>query len=839
MPRPRKKRKYTRRKKKKNLLDYIKLPSLPSFHLEKETKKGIFIVFLFLLGLFAFLGFFDNAGVVGVWLDYFLGLAFGWGKWIMPVVLLMLGYFLYNEERFYVRFSNYFGLLLFILSFHTFLFLIIAQDKWQMVLEQNAGGGYLGYFLATYSVYFMGIIASFILAIALIIISFLLMFDTSLVALFRNFSFISGLFYPFKALFMKIFNRNKEIEEDYEEDYEEEEVYEGEEPEEEEGKELEEPEKDPIFEQKEIEEDKEITPIQTTVSKEVKPSKKVKESNWWEPTNIKIDLPLSLLNARSGKANSGDINDNIKKIKNTLRNFGIEIEMGEVSVGPSVTQYTFKPAQGVKLSKITTLGNDLSLALAAHPIRIEAPIPGKSLVGIEVPNKAKAMVGLREILKSNDFKNRKSNLMVALGNDVAGKPWVYDITKMPHLLVAGATNSGKSVCLNTMILSLLFQNNPDDLRFIMVDPKRVELPIYNDIPYLLTPVITSVPQTVNALKWCLNEMDRRLNFLEKYKKKNIQSYNAMAEKMGDRGPGKLPYIIFIIDELADLMVVSAKEIEASIIRLTQMARAVGIHLILATQRPSVDVITGLIKANTPTRIAFSVTSGTDSRTIIDSLGAEQLLGQGDMLFSSPTISKPIRIQGAFTDEVEIKRIVKYIKQKGGEPVYTDGITDRQKVQGNAGIGLDGTTGDEDELLEEAKEIVINQGKASTTFLQRRLRIGYARAASIMDNLEELGIIGPANGSKPREILISKEEYARGIEQGVSGVPVHDKESAEAPENYLGEEPEQSPPVFSEEKVEKEEQDKATNGGEPEKKQEEPSVDEDDEEDEDDIGFYAR
>jgi len=503
---------------------------------------------------------------------------------------------------------------------------------------------------------------------------------------------------------------------------------------------------------------------------------KVQEKIVWPKKRIKIDLPIELLNNKFSKAVGGDIEANAEKIKKTLEKFGIGVEMGETKVGPTVTQYTFRPAEGVKLSRITTLNNDLSLSLAAHPIRIEAPIPGKSLVGVEVPNKAKAIVGLREILDDDNFKKRKNNLMISLGKDVAGTVWLYDLTKMPHLLVAGATNSGKSVCLNAIIISLLYQNNPDDVRFIMVDPKRVELPTYNGIPHLLTPVITDVNKTINALKWCLNEMDRRYDLLNKSGKRNIQSYNAVTKE-------KLPYIIFIIDELADFMMTSGKEMEAAIIRLAQMSRAIGIHLILATQRPSVDVITGLIKANIPTRIAFSVASLVDSKTILDSSGAEKLLGQGDMLFSAAEFSKPKRIQGAYLSDEEINDVVNYIKEKSGEAEYLEGVTDRQKVNGNAGIGLDGTHGDEDELFEEAKEIIVKAGKASTSMLQRRLSIGYGRAAKILDMLEEGGIISASNGSKPRDVLIDSGDY-NSDRNSLSGIPIHNRDNFRAPESYF-------------------------------------------------------
>jgi S-DNA-T family DNA segregation ATPase FtsK/SpoIIIE len=464
-----------------------------------------------------------------------------------------------------------------------------------------------------------------------------------------------------------------------------------------------------------------------------------------------------------------------------LEKFGIEVEMDETKVGPTVTQYTFRPAEGVKLSRITTLNNDLSLSLAAHPIRIEAPIPGKSLVGVEVPNKAKAIVGLREILEDEAFKKRKNNLFVALGKDVSGTAWLYDLTRMPHLLVAGATNSGKSVCLNAIIVSLLYQNNPEDLRFIMVDPKRVELPTYNGIPHLLTPVLTDVNKTINALKWCLNEMERRYDVLNKSGKRNIQSYNANAKE-------KLPYIVFIIDELADFMMTSGKDMEAAIIRLAQMSRAIGIHLILATQRPSVDVITGLIKANVPTRIAFATASLVDSKTILDSSGAEKLLGQGDMLFMTAEFSKPKRIQGAYLSDSEINDVVNYIKDKSGPAEYLEGVTDRQKVGGNAGVGLDGNHGDEDELFEAAKDIIVKAGRGSTSMLQRRLSIGYGRAAKILDMLEEAGIIGPSNGAKPREVLISREQY-EAMGGAVSGIPIHDRSNTTAPGSYLEDEEE--------------------------------------------------
>ena len=453
-----------------------------------------------------------------------------------------------------------------------------------------------------------------------------------------------------------------------------------------------------------------------------------------------IDLPINLLEKRTGRPNSGDIARNKDIIERTFEQFGIDVEMGAVQVGPTVTQFTLRPSEGVKISRIVSLQNDLALALAAHPIRIEAPIPGQSLVGIEVPNQSVALVNIRDIIESTEFKKRKTNLSVVLGKDVAGKNWVSELDKMPHLLVAGATGSGKSVCLNTIIVSLLYQNGPDDLKFIMVDPKRVELPIYQGIPHLLVPPITKVEETVNALKWTIREMERRLDLLSKFGARDIKSYNKRSKK-------KMPYIVIVIDELADVMAASSHEVESSIIRIAQMARAAGIHLIIATQRPSVDVITGLIKANFPARIAFAVASSTDSRTILDSIGAEKLLGRGDMLFSNAELSKPKRIQGAYIADVEIKKVVSHLKIEE-EPDYNYIITEKERSGGSI---FD--SDDSDELLEDAIEVVLQAEKASTSLLQRRLKIGYSRAARIMDMLEEQGIIGPPSGSKPREILI--------------------------------------------------------------------------------------
>ncbi len=445
-------------------------------------------------------------------------------------------------------------------------------------------------------------------------------------------------------------------------------------------------------------------------------------------------------------------------IRDKLSQFGIEVVMSDVHVGPTVIQYTLRPHEGVKLSKITTLKNDLALALAARAIRVEAPIPGKSLVGIEVPNEARSMVRLKEILEADDFKTMNSKLRLPLGRDVAGKPMIADLASMPHLLIAGATGAGKSVGINSFLLALLYQNGPHELKFIMIDPKRVELNSYNGIPHLLTPVITDVEKAAIALRWATAEMNRRYMVLSETGHRNIADYNA-DENILD----KMPKIIILVDELADLMMAAGKEVEASICRIAQMARAVGLHLIVATQRPSVDVLTGLIKANMPARIAYAVTSGVDSRTILDGIGAEDLLGMGDMLFISGNMSKPVRIQGVYVSTKEIERVTNKVKLTM-EPDYDNEITSgkvaQEKVQG---LPASSIQGDNDPLFDKALQLVMESRKASASLFQRHLEVGYARAARILDEMEHAGLIGPVRGAKPRDIYTDKIEAFFGEE----------------------------------------------------------------------------
>ena len=469
---------------------------------------------------------------------------------------------------------------------------------------------------------------------------------------------------------------------------------------------------------------------------------------------------IDLLNQKQDRADAGDVNAIAQTIKDTYANFNIEVEMEGANVGPRVTQYTMRPPTGVKLTKITALENNLALDLAATSIRMEAPIPGKRAVGIEVPNIKSATVRLSSILQSKQWTELKSPLGFAIGRDIAGQPVVADLAKMPHLLVAGQTGSGKSVMINDILTSMLYRSSPSDLKLILVDPKQVELTPYNGLPHLLTPVITEPEKCISALKWAVAEMERRLRTMSEVGKRNIGEYNNLKKEEG------MPYIVIVIDELADLMMMAARDVEALIVRIAQKARAAGIHLILATQRPSVDVITGLIKANVPARIAFTVASQVDSRTIIDSMGAEKLLGRGDMLLLTSDMPKAKRVQAALIDDEETERVTGFI-QLQQEPQYNDEIISQPvQLNGKGGIvadmgGSDGGGGTEEDMLRDAVRVVIEGRKASTSLLQRRLRIGYGRAARLIEEMEEQGIISAADGNRPREVLVRSVEEVFG------------------------------------------------------------------------------
>lgn len=457
---------------------------------------------------------------------------------------------------------------------------------------------------------------------------------------------------------------------------------------------------------------------------------------------------LDLLHSSVGRPDSGNVEENKRKIHSTLEKFGIAVTMKKEHVGPTVTQYTLIPHEGVKLSRITALQNDLALALAAHPIRIEAPIPNTNLVGIEIPNKNVSLVRLRDLISAKEFRKSTAPLTIGMGKDVAGRVRAANIESMPHMLIAGATGAGKSIFINTLIVSLLYRNSPALVRFLMVDPKRVELSLYNGIPHLLHPVIIEPEKTINALKWAVREMDRRYRLLSESGARNLMSFNA------NHPDEALPMIVIVIDELADLMATHARDVEGAIVRLSQMARAIGIHLVLATQRPSVNVITGLIKANVPTRVAFNVASQVDSRTILDAAGADKLLGSGDMLYLPGDQAKPTRIQSSFISEEEVRAVVNDIVEHNDIPddQYNEEITANTKEK----IGA-GSADADDDLFEDAKQVVVESGKASTSLLQRRLRVGYSRAARLMDMLEEQNIISTQEGNKPRDVLVQFED----------------------------------------------------------------------------------
>ncbi|MFA9465732.1 MAG: DNA translocase FtsK, partial [Velocimicrobium sp.] len=481
---------------------------------------------------------------------------------------------------------------------------------------------------------------------------------------------------------------------------------------------------------------------------------------------------LELLNSpkKDGKSTSDvELRDTAIKLKTTLESFGVKVEMKNVSCGPAVTRYELQPAQGVKVSKITSLTDDIKLSLAAADIRIEAPIPGKSAVGIEVPNKQVSMVYLKSLLESKEFKNHKSNIAFAVGKDIGGKTVVTDIAKMPHLLIAGATGSGKSVCINTLIMSILYKANPDDVKLIMVDPKVVELSVYNGIPHLLIPVVTDPKKASGALNWAVMEMTERYKKFADLGVRDIKGYNEKVKPVEDDMDErfqKMPQIIIIVDELADLMMVAPGEVEDAICRLAQLARAAGIHLIIATQRPSVNVITGLIKANIPSRVAFAVSSAIDSRTILDGGGAEKLLGNGDMLFFPSGYPKPIRVQGSYVSDKEVSSVVDFLKAEYGKTEYSEEIDQKITTSVTSDSSLAGGENKRDDYFAEAGRFVIEKDKASIGMLQRVYKIGFNRAARIMDQLYDAGVVGPEEGTKPRKVVMSVEEFEQFIEEYV-------------------------------------------------------------------------
>ena len=691
---------------------------LPSLDLSSETKKSVWGVIFVFIAIFFILSFLGFGGKGGESISRVLNLFFGCGSWFLAILFLLGGIVFFLTERKSPYTATIIGGAFFLISF--FSILELSSEKL---------GGFFGEVLVYLPKEFFGVAGAFVLFIALLLISISFLFN-------------------FPILKKSNFFRNKNDVS--------------------------------IIKPQKLQEGKANLKI-----KEITPQKKLKDKiDIFTPRIIKKKkkepvyktLPLALLEREENDAVAGNLRTNAQIIKRTFQNFGIDVEMGGINIGPSITQYTFKPAEGIKLSKILSFQNDLALSLASHPIRIEAPIPGKSLVGIEVPNQKRAEVKLANLLSFSDFLSSPF-LSFPLGKNVMGKPNFSNLGLMPHLLVAGATGAGKTVFLNSLILSLLWRNSPQDLRFVLVDPKRVEFSPYAPLPHLLCPPIINHQKVVPVLKFLIKEMEDRFNLLHSAKKRDIKSYNEMVAERKEKanlkktknlfqskdekdeiekppyGLEKLPYIVLIIDELADIMMAKGKEFEAEIVRLAQMSRAVGIHLILATQRPSVEVLTGLIKANITSRVAFQVASQIDSRTILDMAGAERLLGKGDMLFLSGETPMPRRFQGAFISSQEIKKVVEYIEktEKIEDQKLEESLEETlEKVSESESSGFE--DGD-DELYEEARRVVIQARKASTSFLQRRLRIGYSRAARIIDALEEKNVIGPGEGSKAREVYI--------------------------------------------------------------------------------------
>ena len=707
----------------------------PKLNLASDTKRGITVVVFAVLAAITALSLVGVAGNLGQLLSRFLAVLFGVISYLVPLFFLLIALSLLRpkteEEKQHIYFRTYLGVILLCGSIAGLIhiFYLYSGNSAFDLAAAGRGGGYLGALFAAPAFALLGIWAGTLLLAAVLVIGVLVTFNVSLKALLpkpklqeedlpgkvKINSLASGGFVK-----EAVVDKNPKLagmDDDEEEDDEEEEI------------------PKPVLPREKI--------VPGKVNHAAAETLKMDAISLEDRRDWKLP-PFDLLDDNKTEVDSGNIENNVAIIQKTLADFGIEVEMGEVNVGPTVTQYTLRPATGVKLSQIASLQNDLALSLAAHSIRMELPIPGKALVGIEVPNKATAIVRLREVMQTTDFINHPSKLALALGRDVAGRPQVADLAKMPHLLIAGATGTGKSVAINSLFVSLLYRNTPQDVKFIVIDPKRVELNLYNGIPHLLTPVIIESEKAVNSLKWAVAEMDRRYKLLSEAGKRNIIEYNASTEL-------HIPYIVLIVDELADLMAVAQADVEASIVRLAQMARAVGIHLVLATQRPSVEIITGLIKANITSRIAFAVASQIDSRTILDSGGAEKLLGNGDMLFTSAEFTKPRRVQGAFIGEQEVRKVVDFFKQQTGAVIYNEEVVEKPK----RALGLPGLeggdSGAEDDLYDAAKEEVMRAGKASASLLQRRLRIGYARAARLLDILEEKGVIGPGEGAKPREV----------------------------------------------------------------------------------------
>lgn len=675
--------------------------------LKDETKHGVLAVSAFIIGIFFLLSSFHGAGRAGDWLYQLLKLVFGWGFFLFPLIFFLIGLALLKTVRPQTLGARLFGGGIFFIGGLGLL----------DTLSGDQVGGIVGKLLARPLVALFDRYISVIIFSGLMIIAILILFNTKLTL---DWSFLGHVWRRRKTaepniVGLETIGTDEFIKKDSP-------SVEGE----------------SLKIRPSVNRDEAIVPLALARAGGERPRVK------FEPP------PLTLLERDSGKPVAGDIKANANIIKRTLANFGIVVEMDEVSIGPSITRYALKPAEGVKLSRIVALQNDLALALAAHPLRIEAPIPGLSLVGIEIPNRSRATVGLASLVGSPTFTNSPIPLFVSLGRDISGAPHFANLARAPHILIAGATGSGKSVVIHTFIASLLYRNPPERLRLIIIDPKRVELTAYNKIPHLLTPVVTDAKKAIATLKWAIQEMERRYGVLEEAKVRDIQSYHGTDADAA----AAMPYIVIVIDELADIMTTYPRELEAAVVRLAQMSRAVGIHLILSTQRPSVEIITGLIKANIQSRVALQVASQIDSRTILDMAGAEKLLGSGDMLYLSGERSKPLRLQSAFISETEVKKMSGWLAQKYGD-LPPDELTIADLAEKN-NLWNENDADADDELYEDARTIVRETGKASASYLQRRLKIGYARSARLLDLLEERGVVGPGEGAKPRQVYGREE-----------------------------------------------------------------------------------
>lgn len=720
---------------------------------------GIALVALGVLGIVCLLS--PGAGLISGIIDKSLKSIAGEGRYIFPFLLILIGAKLVRN-RAQTSFSEriYGVILLFLVALGLFHLVIPVEDSFSAGFAGD-GGGLIGALISYICLKSFGLIGTYVILITLGLISLLLLTNLSTAAIVKGFT--AKVRVTFKNAGRSIMNFLFEEVEDEKETITDAPViidHEGEQFSIVKGQ-------DSIKEKRE----KERVPVATPVKKSVEiPSDTVGEAVTEAPKESeetfavfdRVNMPelssfhlppISILARPHRLKNirlSKDINENIRILEETLESFGVKAKVLQVSRGPAITRYEIQPPSGVKVSRIVGLADDIALSMAAPDVRIEAPIPGKAAVGIEVPNKEISMVHLRDLLEAQEFVQSGSKLTIALGKDIAGNPEVTDLTKMPHLLIAGATGSGKSVCLNTLIASILFKATPDEVKLLMIDPKMVELATYNGIPHLVNPVVTDPKKAATALRWAVREMERRYELFAQSGVRDITRYNKLFKNKEPGGAMPLPLIVVIIDELADLMMIAPADVEDAVCRLAQMARAAGIHLVVATQRPSVDVITGLIKANIPSRISFAVSSQIDSRTILDMAGAEKLLGKGDMLFYPVGAPKPVRIQGAYLSDREVEDLVNYLK-KQAEPVYDEKILTVEPEE-------EAMPEVEDELLAPAVKILIESGHASISMLQRRLHIGYARAARLIDMMEQRGIVGGYEGSKPRSILMTLDQY---------------------------------------------------------------------------------